>query len=73
MVLLATHPLRIAILEADVPMPELEAQFGRYGDMFDRLLLAGAKTAGLRLLCSHTGTLSSIRINTPNQQTLTPF
>jgi len=47
MVLLATQPPRIAILEADVPMPELEAQFGRYGDMFDRLLLAGAKTAGL--------------------------
>src|SRR6202043_2805159 len=47
MVLLAEQPARIAILEADVPMPELEAQFGRYSDMFDRLLLAGAKTAGL--------------------------
>lgn len=47
MLLLAEQPARVAILEADVPMPELEAQFGRYGDMFDRLLLAGAKTAGL--------------------------
>lgn len=47
MVLLAEQPARIAILEADVPMPELEAQFGRYSDMFDRLLLAGAKNAGL--------------------------
>lgn len=38
---------RIAILEADVPMPELEAQFGRYGDMFTRLLNAGANAAAL--------------------------
>jgi len=33
---------RVAILEADVPMPELEAQFGRYAEMFTRLLDAGA-------------------------------
>jgi len=38
---------RVALLEADVPMPELEAQFGRYGDMFTRLLTAGAMAASL--------------------------
>jgi hypothetical protein len=38
---------RVAILEADVPMPELQAQFGRYGDMFSRLLTVGAKAAAL--------------------------
>jgi len=38
---------RIALLEADVPMPELEAQFGRYGDMFTRLLTAGAIAASV--------------------------
>ena len=41
------EPPRIAILEADVPMPELEAQFGRYGDLVTRLLTAGAKAASL--------------------------
>jgi len=40
-------PPRIAILEADVPMPELEAQYGRYSDMFIRLLTAGAVSANL--------------------------
>lgn len=38
---------RIAILEADVPMPELEAKYGKYGDFFRRLLTDGAKAAGL--------------------------
>jgi hypothetical protein len=47
MVALVDVPPRIAILEADVPMPELEAQFGRYSDMFSRLLTAGAKSASL--------------------------
>jgi hypothetical protein len=47
MVALVGPPPRIAILEADVPMPELEAQFGRYGDMFTRLLTASAKEASL--------------------------
>ena len=39
--------LRIAILEADVLLPELDAQFGRYGDIFTRLLNAGANAAAL--------------------------
>ena len=47
MVALGAVPPRVAILEADVPMPELEAQFGRYGDMFTRLLDAGANAAAL--------------------------
>ena len=47
MVALTNAPPRIAILEADVPMPELEAKFGRYADMFSRLLTAGAKAASL--------------------------
>jgi hypothetical protein len=47
MVLVATPIPRVAILEADVPMPELEAQFGRYGEMFSKLLTAGAKAAAL--------------------------
>ena len=38
---------RIAILEADVPMPELEAKYGKYGDFFNRLLTDGAKAASL--------------------------
>jgi len=38
---------RIAILEADVLMPELRAKHGRYGDMFTRLLNAGAMAASL--------------------------
>ena len=37
----------VAILEADVPMPELQVQYGRYGDMFIRLLTEGAKAAAL--------------------------
>jgi hypothetical protein len=45
--LVAAPVLRVAILEADVPMPELEAQYGRYGDMFAGLLTAGAKAAAL--------------------------
>jgi len=36
---------RIAILEADVPMPELELLYGTYGDFFRRLLTDSA-TAG---------------------------
>jgi hypothetical protein len=47
MVALVAIPPRIAILEADVPMPELEAQFGRYGDIFTRLLNTGANAAAL--------------------------
>jgi len=47
MVALVQVPPRIAVLEADVPMPELEAQFGRYGDMFTRLLTAGAQATSL--------------------------
>ena len=46
MVALGEHS-RIAVLEADVPMPELEAEFGRYGDMFTRLLTDGATAATL--------------------------
>jgi hypothetical protein len=38
---------RIAILEADIPMPELQAKYGRYGDIFTRLLTAGATAASL--------------------------
>jgi GMP synthase-like glutamine amidotransferase len=47
MVALVAGSPRIAILEADVPMPEIEVQFGRYSDMFVRLLTAGAETASL--------------------------
>ena len=47
MVALVSAPPRIAILEADVPMPELEAKFGRFGDMFIRLLTSGANEASL--------------------------
>lgn len=47
MVALVGEPPRIAILEADVLMPELEAQFGRYGDLFTTLLTAGATAASL--------------------------
>jgi hypothetical protein len=46
MVALVDRP-RIAVLEADVPMPELEAEFGRYGEMFTRLLTDGATAASL--------------------------
>ena len=47
MVALQGAPPRIAILEADVLMPELQAVHGRYGDIFTRLLNAGAKAASL--------------------------
>jgi hypothetical protein len=47
MVASVEEPPRIAILEADVLMPELEAQFGRYGDIFTRLLTTGAIAASL--------------------------
>jgi len=47
MVALVAVAPRIAILEADIPLPELAAQFGRYGDMFTRLLNAGADAAAL--------------------------
>jgi len=47
MVALAEAPPRIAILEADVLMPELQAVYGRYGDIFTRLLNAGAEAACL--------------------------
>lgn len=35
-------PLRIAVLELDVPIPQLYAIYGGYGGMFKRLLEAGA-------------------------------
>jgi hypothetical protein len=38
---------RVAILEADEPMPELQEKFGKYGDFFRRLLISGAKAADL--------------------------
>lgn len=38
---------RVAILEADVLMPELEARYGRYRDIFAKLLTAGADAAFL--------------------------
>jgi len=38
---------RIAILEADEPMPELQEKYGKYGDFFRRLLIDGAKAASL--------------------------
>jgi hypothetical protein len=47
MVALVGAPPRIAILEADIPMPELQAKYGRYGDIFTRLLNAGANAASL--------------------------
>jgi len=47
MAALVEEPPRIAILEADVLMPELEAQFGRYGDIFTQLLTIGATAASL--------------------------
>ena len=47
MVAFVEAPPRIAILEADVPMPELLAKHGRYGDIFTRLLNDGANAASL--------------------------
>ena len=47
MVALVETPPRIAILEADIPMPELQAKYGRFGDIFTRLLNAGATAASL--------------------------
>lgn len=35
-------PLRIAILEADTPLPEALAKYGGYGGVFKQLLRAGA-------------------------------
>lgn len=37
-----TLPLRIAILETDTPLPAVLARYGTYGDIFRRLLQAGA-------------------------------
>ena len=37
-------PLRVAILEADTPIPEIEEQFGRYGDIFANLFLTAGAT-----------------------------
>ena len=47
MIVLVAEAPRIAILEADVPMPEIEAEFGRYGDMLTRLLTAAGTTSSL--------------------------
>jgi hypothetical protein len=47
MTVLGRAPPTIAILEADILMPELEAQYGRYTDIFSRLLTAGAESAML--------------------------
>ncbi|EEH49393.1 uncharacterized protein PADG_05472 [Paracoccidioides brasiliensis Pb18] len=36
-------PLRIAVLECDVPLPNTKAKYGGYGGVFESLLLSGAK------------------------------
>jgi hypothetical protein len=38
---------RIAILEADTPLPELEAIYGTYGEFFRRLLTTSAEVGSL--------------------------
>ncbi|KAK7538189.1 class I glutamine amidotransferase-like protein [Phyllosticta citribraziliensis] len=39
-------PFRIAVLEADTPLPDVVEQFGRYGDIFERLLKTAADAMG---------------------------
>ncbi|EEH40278.1 GMP synthase [Paracoccidioides lutzii Pb01] len=36
-------PLRIAVLECDVPLPNTKTKYGGYGGVFESLLLSGAK------------------------------
>jgi hypothetical protein len=40
-------PLRIAILECDVPLPKTTAEYGGYGGVFEALLRPAAKALGL--------------------------
>ena len=40
-------PLRIAILEADTPLPEVVEQFGRYDRIFSTLIEAAAEGEGM--------------------------
>lgn len=39
-------PIRIAILEADTPLPNTKAKFQGYGGVFELLLRSGAKALG---------------------------
>ncbi|KAF2083702.1 class I glutamine amidotransferase-like protein [Saccharata proteae CBS 121410] len=39
-------PFRIAVLECDTPMPQVVEQFGKYRDIFERLLKDGAEALG---------------------------
>ena len=38
-------PLRIAILECDTPLPKILGTYGRYGNVFEALLRAGARAS----------------------------
>ena len=39
-------PIRVAVLECDTPLPNTKARFQGYGDIFEYLLRAGAKSLG---------------------------
>ncbi|KAJ5198529.1 uncharacterized protein N7498_007646 [Penicillium cinerascens] len=39
------RPLRIAVLECDTPIPPVQAKFGTYGDIFERLLKKGLEAS----------------------------
>ena len=44
---MASPPLRIAILEADVPLDQARARYGSYGGIFAALLYAAADAAAV--------------------------
>ena len=40
-----SRTLRIAVLECDTPIPPVVAEFGNYGDIFERLLKKAVQTS----------------------------
>lgn len=43
-----TPMIRVAILECDTPIESVRSQRGTYGDLFEGLLRAGSKQAGVK-------------------------
>lgn len=47
-------PIRVAVLECDVPLPSIQEEYGGYGEIFTKLLRAGADAVGEPALVSST-------------------
>ena len=62
------HPVRLAVLECDTPLPNTKAHYnGGYGGVFEALLTAGAKASSLSELSTWlTLTKHQIELNPEN-------